>query len=90
MGSDHLAAALMLPAVAALLWVKRQERIRLVKPLCSALFLVVAATQSAPHPRFAGWILGGLGCSFVGDALLIGKGRRWVGPGSGVLVGRWS
>lgn len=46
------------------------------KLAASAAFLVVAASVDAGHP-FARWILAGLGCGAVGDALLLGHRRGW-------------
>ncbi len=57
------------------------------KLVASAAFVTVGASASAGHP-FGRWILAGLICGAIGDAFLLGRGRRmFLGGLSAFLLG---
>jgi uncharacterized membrane protein YhhN len=86
---DLVLAALEVPAVVALLWMRHRDRewgVYVAKPLASALFLGVAFLQTPGDPSYALAVRVGLVLCLVGDLLLMADDKRVFAAGLGVFL----
>ncbi len=76
-------------AVGGLLWARWREHRRAelaLKPLCSALFVAVAALVPWADPRYGALVTAGLVLGFLGDLALLAHGKRWLALGLGAFL----
>lgn len=56
----------------------RWKVVYVVKPLTMAAVMAIALLEKYPHRVYQIWILGGLGCSVVGDVFLMLRRKRFL------------